>query len=377
MSGNNQNYNTIVGPNNIEEIRAHSSRRRFGLRWIPTSAQEFEDSEIKLLNCLNVPYEIGFVNAGQVLQPGFCCGVAKLINVKIRTLVVNKTRPGTPLLLLHGLGLGIGCFVPVIRAVGQQFRGPIYALDLPGFGLSTRFNFPTDPKETEETYIKLLEGWRHTLNLQRVFIGGHSFGGFLATSYALKYQDRVQELVLFDPWGFPEKPEKVSYFAGFQNPFVIHFITLVTERVNVNAHFRLLGPWGPKSFASAIETTWSGCSASKLFEIQSGLEGSDRLLSEYMYHCIAGNPSGEAAFRSMMNWLVYTKEPMARRLHRLNTPVTMLYPEDHSFVPSIPDDELECLIGPLCRLKIIIIPSRHHENMLVSKTVEDVLLNLT
>lgn len=64
--------------------------------------------------------------------------------------------------------------------------------------------------------------------------------------------------------------------------------------------------------------------------------------------------SGEAAFRSMMNWLVYTKEPMARRLHRLNTPVTMLYPEDHSFVPSIPDDELECLIGPLCRLKIIV-----------------------
>lgn len=82
-----------------------------------------------------------------------------------------------------------------------------------GFGLSTRFNFPTDPKETEETYIKLLEGWRHTLNLQRVFIGGHSFGGFLATSYALKYQDRSCD------FGFQNIPMHTNYIHTYGHTY--------------------------------------------------------------------------------------------------------------------------------------------------------------
>lgn len=72
------------------------------------------------------------VDAGEVLQFRGCigCRVPKLVKVQLPTLFVNKGRPGLPLVLFHGLGLGLGFFVPLIKAV--SYPGPVISVDLPG-----------------------------------------------------------------------------------------------------------------------------------------------------------------------------------------------------------------------------------------------------
>ena len=72
-----------------------------------------------------------------------------------------------------------------------------FAPDLLGFGDSERpkTNYSIDLE------VECLAQYLDTLNLRQVYLIGHSLGGWVATSYALKYPDRVQGLVLLAPEG--------------------------------------------------------------------------------------------------------------------------------------------------------------------------------
>ncbi len=71
---------------------------------------------------------------------------------------------------------------------------------------------------------------------------GHSLGGYLATSYAIRYPERVRHLVLVDPWGFLEPPSEDQLrqrFTGFWRLTwqVMSFMRPFTA-------VRVAGPWG-------------------------------------------------------------------------------------------------------------------------------------
>ena len=71
---------------------------------------------------------------------------------------------------------------------------------------------------------------------------GHSFGGFLASAYAIRYPNRLHHLVLADPWGFPEKPPDAM--ANSQVPIWIKMVAKVIQPFNPLAGLRAAGPWG-------------------------------------------------------------------------------------------------------------------------------------
>ena len=79
---------------------------------------------------------------------------------------------------------------------------PLYAFDLLGFGRSSRPVFSSDPLVAESQFIESIEDWRKELNLERMVLLGHGFGGFLACSYSIRYPNHVNALVLVDPWVF-------------------------------------------------------------------------------------------------------------------------------------------------------------------------------
>jgi len=63
------------------------------------------------------------------------------------------------------------------------------ALIILGFARSSRPFFSKDPLEAENQFIDSLEEWRKIMGLEKVILLGHSMGGFLASSYALRYPD--------------------------------------------------------------------------------------------------------------------------------------------------------------------------------------------
>lgn len=69
-------------------------------------------------------------------------------------------------------------------------RRPVYAMDLLGFGRSSRPQFSTDPEQVEQQYVNAIEKWRLELKLDKFILLGHSFGGYLASAYSIHYPER-------------------------------------------------------------------------------------------------------------------------------------------------------------------------------------------
>ncbi|KAG5955122.1 hypothetical protein E4U57_003687 [Claviceps arundinis] len=121
------------------------------------------------------------------------------------------------LVMLHGYGAGLGFFYknfePITRISGLR----LYALDMLGMGNSSRPVFKIHARdhdkqveEAEDWFIDALEEWRKTRKIERFTLLGHSLGGYLAVSYALKYPGHLKKLILASPVGIPENPYAVN-----------------------------------------------------------------------------------------------------------------------------------------------------------------------
>lgn len=126
-------------------------------------------------------------------------------NDKIWTLSMNTESPNTPIVLLHGYVSALAFWMLNFDELSKNH--PVYAIDLLGFGKSSRPNFADDPHEIEEQYVRFLERWRESMNIPKMILLGHSLGGFISSCYALRHPDRVEHLILADPWGFQSAPD--------------------------------------------------------------------------------------------------------------------------------------------------------------------------
>lgn len=117
---------------------------------------------------------------------------------------------------------------------------PVYAIDLLGFGRSSRPNFAEDPLMIEDQYVMFLEKWREVMGIKKMVLLGHSLGGFITSSYAIKYPERVEHLILADPWGFTAAPER-KHQTFIQRYIMQLFTTFPPFRM-----VRAAGPLAPK-----------------------------------------------------------------------------------------------------------------------------------
>lgn len=145
-----------------------------------------------------------------------------------------------PLVLVHGFGGGVGLWAMNVDTLSQNRT--VYAFDMLGFGRSSRPQLSADPVEAEEQFVDSIEKWREKIGLEKFVLLGHSLGGFLASSYAIKYPSRIQHLILADPWGFPVKPTEDNINRHI--PMWVKFLGAVLSPFNPLAGLRAAGPWG-------------------------------------------------------------------------------------------------------------------------------------
>ncbi len=112
---------------------------------------------------------------------------------------------GPPVILVHGLGGFAESWRHNVPELSRQ--AAVYALDLPGFGQSSK---PLRPYSLD-FFVRVLEGFRVALELNRPALVGHSLGGAVAAAHALAHRGKVDRLVLIGAVvpGFDYRPSWV------------------------------------------------------------------------------------------------------------------------------------------------------------------------
>ncbi|XP_038076232.1 (Lyso)-N-acylphosphatidylethanolamine lipase-like [Patiria miniata] len=285
-------------------------------RWRPTSVNLLEKAEEKILSCVKAKYESNFVYINE--------------EDKLRTLKFNPSKSGaddkTPIVLVHGFGSGVALWSLNFEDLSR--RRPVYAFDLLGFGRSSRSAIPQDAEQAETEFVNSIENWRSKVGIEKMVLVGHSFGGYLTYSYSIRHPERVKHLVLADPWGFPEKPPPEE----LQFPLWVRAIGAVAMRFNPLSSIRAAGPLGPRLLKRV-----RGDLDKKFKTLFDG-----DLISNYIYHCNAQQPSGEMAFKSMAHMIGWAVNPMIQRAEQLSSdvPVTMIY-GDKSWMDSNSGNDLK------------------------------------
>ncbi|CAG0918826.1 unnamed protein product [Notodromas monacha] len=264
---------------------------------------------------------------------------------KIWTITLPYERlPGlpksTPLVMLHGFGVGSAFFCMNLEnvAIGRT----VYALDLPGFGRSSRPEFPNDALKIEQVFMGMLDQWRQAMHLDSFILLGHGFGGFIAASYAASFPERVEHLILADPWGLEAHPEGINWNKPIPTWIKNHYDW---EWAHAGGFLRACGPLGPlavRGFSHYICKRFLG--------------GDSWAAADYVYQCNAvDNKSTEDAIMHLSKKILWARNPALLKLKTLPLDffVSFIYGEDSWLDPSPAEQFQNCRLRGTADLHLI------------------------
>ncbi|MEG3835490.1 MULTISPECIES: alpha/beta hydrolase [unclassified Microcoleus] len=117
------------------------------------------------------------------------------VKLSVGQIFWHEVGQGPNLVFLHGSWHDSSQWLRTIEHLSAYYH--CFAPDLLGFGDSERPNL----HYSIDLEVECLAQYLDTLKLREVYLIAHSLGGWVATSYAIKYPDRVQGLVLLAPEG--------------------------------------------------------------------------------------------------------------------------------------------------------------------------------
>lgn len=251
---------------------------------------------------------------------------------------VEKTNDDHPLVMVHGLGAGGALFALNVDGLASCFS--VYCIDLPGFARSSRIKLSSDTIRCEEQLLSLLEAWRQEVGLNRINLLGHSFGGYLCASYAVKYPERINHLLLADPWGFTALPPEIEngqYVSpsGRTIPWWFFILFKIYNFFNPLALFRVGGRYTlsliknrRRDICEPFNILWE--------------KEEDNVSADYLHQANLHTPSGESAFCTLAKYFFWSKLPFISRINELdsNIPLTAIY-GGNSWMPSLTREEFE------------------------------------
>jgi 4,5:9,10-diseco-3-hydroxy-5,9,17-trioxoandrosta-1(10),2-diene-4-oate hydrolase len=114
---------------------------------------------------------------------------------------------GSPVLLIHGFGEFLEVWGYNIAPLAEHFS--VYALDLPGHGLSGE---PRDDY-TLDYAARFVINFMKSLQIDRASLVGHSLGGLVSLKIAMDFPDRVDKLILVDSAGLSREAPLIYRLA--------------------------------------------------------------------------------------------------------------------------------------------------------------------
>lgn len=117
------------------------------------------------------------------------------------------------LLFVHGLGSNASFWKENLNAFEKEYR--VIAVDLPGFGASSKANVTAQMGDFALTLVQFLD----VLKLSKVTYIGLSMGGQIGITMALHHPNRIERLVLVSPAG-------IETFTDSEKTLLRNFMTV-------------------------------------------------------------------------------------------------------------------------------------------------------
>lgn len=175
---------------------------------------------------------------------------SKFMEIDDMKIHYRDVGEGPTVILIHGLFSSLHTWDGWVDEMRGHFR--VITLDLPGFGLT---GAPEDmDKYTEEYVLLMFSKFVDYMDLEKVSLAGNSFGAYIAARYAASNPDRVEQLILLDPVGYPHErpwvfglPKKpgLNVLTKFSQPPFIVTMNLEQvygdiERLSKSNHYRYI-----------------------------------------------------------------------------------------------------------------------------------------
>lgn len=248
--------------------------------------------------------------------------------------LVAEDSEEVPLVVTHGYAAGLGFFYRNYGAMTEGHEGimgrrTVHAVDLLGFGLSSRPHFaPKTTEEAEGFFLDSLEAWRESMGLGRFVLLGHSMGGYLATLYAQRHPERVAGLVLVDPAGLRHEADPDGYVQRSRfwreddkwKQWKIGAMQYLWHNTTPMAFMRLMGPLGKPAIHNMVDFRWG--------RMMNGVSESEcKAIAEYLYHTWAADPSAEKCVSLIFAPGALARHAVEHRMDRVKCPVAFIYGE--------------------------------------------------
>lgn len=258
------------------------------------------------------------------------------------TMEFPSPHPAAPvLILLHGYGSGSGLWCFNVDDLARHFH--VYAVDWLGCGASERPPFhAVTVAQGEDFFHDALHEWMRTQGLTAqaegerrvVTAAGHSLGGYLLASYALKYDD-LSHVVLVSPAGVPAPPDTPP--AGGS----------ATPSARDGSMVRTLLQWAweggvtPQSIVRALGArgeAWAHSVFTRRFARMVRDADHAAALSAYAYAITVADASGERALSVLLKFGAHAREPVGKRLltaardKTYATPTSFVYGGTHDWM---------------------------------------------
>lgn len=202
------------------------------------------------------------------------------------------------LLFVHGLGSYSPAWIKQLEVLKQQFR--CIAIDLPGYGKSSKADYTYDMKFFAEVVKEFIE----KAELKNVTLVGHSMGGQIGVTIALYYPELLQNLILVSPAGFETFHEGQKQW--FRDVFSARLVKLTpAEAIQSNLGYNFYNL--PKD-AEFMVTDRLAMRTAKDFD----------------WYCYAI----EMSVKGMVN------QPVFDYLQNLNLPVLVFFGENDNLIPN-------------------------------------------
>ena len=238
------------------------------------------------------------------------------------------------LIFIHGYGAGLGFFIKNLENLPLlNNEWCIHAIDLPGFGYSSRPKFPfrygvTNVSEVNDWFHSRINNWfkkRSLLeNPQNNIVMAHSLGAYIMALYANRYPNHFKKLIMCSPAGVCHSNNvlKTKIAKNLQNKANLTPPWWYSKLWNMNfSPFSLVRNSGP--LGSLITSGWSYRRFKKLLQSDKRDKEQFELLHRYSYGIFNRAGSGEYLLPFVLGCGGVPREPLEETVFKdVNDPVS-------------------------------------------------------